>query len=90
LARLEAWERTVMNQKAEKNTYRFAYDEAASELRQILNSFERLHAKKEKIENLIEVLKPEVIVAPQLQEKSETQRKTHLPNCVVITRLTVV
>jgi len=80
-----------MNQKAEKKIYRFAYDEAASELRQILNSFERLSTQKEKIENLIHVLKPELDSTTQLQKKrSSTQNKAHLPNCVVITRLTVL
>lgn len=79
-----------MNQKAEKKIYRFAYDEAASELRQILNSFERLSTQKEKIENLIQVLKPELDSTTQLQKKPGAQNKAHLPNCVVITRLTVL
>ena len=79
-----------MNQKAKRDVYRFAYNEAASELRQILISYERLCAKKEKIENLIEVLKPEITASTQLQERPVGQRKTHLPDCIVITRLTVV
>ena len=79
-----------MNQNAKKDVYRFAYNEAASELRQILISYERLCAKKEKIENLIEVLKPEIATSTRLQGRAISQRKTHLPDCIVITRLTVV
>jgi hypothetical protein len=79
-----------MNQNAQKDIYRYAYNEAASELRQILISYERLCAKKEKIENLIEVLKPEIAAAPtEPQGRPVAQRKTHLPDCIVITRLTV-
>ena len=79
----------MINQNAQKQAYRFAYNEAASELEQILISFERLSAKKEKIENLIEVLKPEIAASTELQEESASRRKTHLPDCIVITRLTV-
>jgi hypothetical protein len=79
----------VLNQNAQKDIYRFAYNEAASELRQILISYERLCAKKEKIENLIEVLKPEIAASTELREGPVNQRKTHLPDCIVITRLTV-
>jgi hypothetical protein len=78
-----------MGPKDEKSVYQFAYDEAASELRQILKSFERLRAHKEKIENLIAVLQPEVAASTQLQGKPDAQSKTHLPNCVVVTRLTL-
>ena len=78
-----------MNEKRDKKVYRLANDEAASELRQILSSFKRLHAQKEKID-LSAALKPEVADVPQLQEALNSQRKTHLPNCIVITRLTVL
>jgi hypothetical protein len=81
---------TEMDQNVEKNVYRFAHEEAASELREILNSFERLYTYKEKIENLIAVLRPEVGDITELQQKPGTQPKTHLPDCVVVTRLTVL
>jgi hypothetical protein len=77
-----------MDQNVEKNVYRFAHDEAASELREILNSFERLCTYKEKIENLIAVLRPEVAGATELQQRPGTKPRTH-PDCVVVTHLTV-
>jgi hypothetical protein len=89
-ARLDAWRDLVMSQRAEKSVYRFAYDEAASELQHILSSFDRLQAQKQKIENLIEVLKPEVGDVAPCHARPNGQRKTHLPNCIVITRLTVL
>ena len=78
-----------MNEKRDKKVYRVANVEAASELRQILSSFQRLYAQKEKID-LAAVLKPEVADVTQLQERISSQRKTHLPNCIVVTRLTVL
>jgi hypothetical protein len=41
-----------------QETYRFALDEAASELRGILSQFEALKAKKEQIEKVVEALRP--------------------------------
>jgi hypothetical protein len=78
-----------MDQKKQK-VYRFANDQASSELRQILNSFEQLCAKNEKFENLIEAIKPSQTSETELHVKSTSQRKTHLPNCIVVTRLTVL
>jgi hypothetical protein len=41
-----------------QETYRFALDEAASELRGIVSQFEALKAKKEQIEKVVEALRP--------------------------------
>jgi len=41
-----------------QETYRFALDEAAAELRDIVTQFEALKAKKEQIEKIVEALRP--------------------------------
>jgi hypothetical protein len=41
-----------------QETYRFALDEAAAELRDIVTQFEALKAKKEQIERVVEALRP--------------------------------
>jgi hypothetical protein len=41
-----------------QDTYRFALDEAAAELRGIVAQFETLKAKKEQIEQVVEALRP--------------------------------
>ena len=77
-----------MSDEVHKDVYRFAYDEAASELRKILKAFEHLCAQKNRVEKLIEVLKPEV--CEQDEEAKQIKRTTHLPHCTVVTRLTVL
>jgi hypothetical protein len=86
-----------MNQNLNKEVYQFAYDEASCELRRILRSFEELFAQKNRVEKLLEVLKPELDATvnpdPELvnsDAKIPSQRKSHLPNCTVITRLTLL
>ena len=80
-----------MRENVHKDVYRFAYDEASTELRKILKSFEQLCAQKNRVEKLMEVLKPEI----GLQEEDESgdhhvKKTTHLPYCTVVTRLTVL
>jgi hypothetical protein len=41
-----------------QDTYRFAYEEASAELREILAQFDQLRARKAKMEQIVEVLKP--------------------------------
>ena len=41
-----------------QEVYRFAFDEANTELSQILGEFEQLRARKERIEKVVEALKP--------------------------------
>ena len=57
-----------MRENVHKDVYRFAYDEASTELRKILRSFEQLCAQKNRVEKLMEVLKPEI----GLQEEDES------------------
>ncbi len=49
-----------MRENVHKDVYRFAYDEASTELRKILRAFEQLCAQKNRVEKLMEVLKPEL------------------------------
>ena len=49
-----------MRENVHKDVYRFAYDEASTELRNILKAFEQLCAQKNRVEKLMEVLKPEI------------------------------
>jgi len=77
-----------MRENVHKDVYRFAYDEASSELRKILKSFEQLCAQKNRVEKLMEVLKPEIGMPSQ--DDKHVKRTTHLPYCTVVTRLTVL
>ena len=79
-----------MRENVHKDVYRFAYDEASTELRKILRSFEQLCAQKSRVEKLIEVLKPEVGLAETVEDDKHVKRTTHLPYCTVVTRLTVL
>jgi hypothetical protein len=57
-----------------QEVYRFAFEEANSELTEIVGEFEQLRARKERIEKVIEALKPFASVdslAPSNQQGSE-------------------
>jgi hypothetical protein len=41
-----------------KEVYRFAFDEANTELSQIVGEFEQLRQRKERVEKVVEALKP--------------------------------
>jgi hypothetical protein len=77
-----------MRENVHKDVYRFAYDEASSELRKILKAFEQLCAQKNRVEKLMEVLKPEMGLTEA--DEKHVKRTTHLPHCTVVTRLTVL
>jgi hypothetical protein len=79
-----------MKQNVHKDVYRFAYDEASTELRKILTSFEKLCAQKKKVEQLLAALEPELGLDVQVEDRPHSQRKTRLPYCTVVTRLTVL
>lgn len=79
-----------MQENVHKDVYRFAYDEASSELRKILRAFEQLCAQKNRVEKLMEVLKPEIGVTALAEDEKHVKRTTHLPYCTVVTRLTVL
>lgn len=78
-----------MKQNVHKDVYRFAYDEASSELRKILASFEQLCEQKRRVENLLQVLKPELATATE-PEEGMMEQKTRLPNFTLVTRVTVL
>lgn len=48
-----------------QDVYRVAYDQANAELTEILSKFEQLRARKDRIEKVVDVLKP--LVASELQ-----------------------
>jgi hypothetical protein len=79
-----------MRENVHKDVYRFAYDEASCELRKILRAFEQLCAQKNRVEKLMEVLKPEVGIDQEAVDQKHVKRTTHLPYCTVVTRLTVL
>ena len=53
-----------------QETYRFAYDEANAELREIVTQFEQLEARKEQIEQVVEALKALLAEAPLTETAS--------------------
>lgn len=57
-----------------QEVYRFAYDEANAELTQILGEFEQLRLRKDRIEKVVEALKPlagaDATAAPVAEPKS--------------------
>jgi hypothetical protein len=53
-----------------QETYRFAYDEANAELREIVTQFELLEARKEQIEHVVEALKALIAEAPLAETAS--------------------
>ncbi len=79
-----------MRENVHKDVYRFAYDEASTELRKILKAFEQLCAQKNRVEKLMEVLKPELGMQELANDDHHVKRTTHLPYCTVVTRLTVL
>jgi hypothetical protein len=50
-----------------QETYRFAYEEANSELREILGQFDQLQARKEQIEQVVEALKALLFEGPMAE-----------------------
>jgi hypothetical protein len=53
-----------------QEAYRFAYDEATAELTQILGEFEQLRIRKDRIEKVVEALKPLAVVDGPAERKS--------------------
>lgn len=58
-----------------EEVYRFAFDEANSELAQIVGEFEQLRMRKDRIEKVVEALKPlagnELQAAPAERKSSD-------------------
>lgn len=79
-----------MRENVRMDAYRFAYDEASSQLREISKAFEQLCAQKDRVEKLMEVLKPQVEVSEKVDQGKHVKKTTHRPYCTVVTRLTVL
>jgi hypothetical protein len=56
-----------------QETYRFAFDEASVELREIDSRFEQLRVRKERMEQIIDALRP-LMAGEQAQVETTTQR----------------
>lgn len=52
-----------------KEVYRFAFDEANAELAAIVGEFEQLRMRKERVEKVVEALKP--LAGADMQQMSE-------------------
>lgn len=55
-----------------KEAYRFAFDEANAELSQIVGEFEQLRMRKERVEKVVEALKPLAGIDVASGEKKES------------------
>ena len=62
-----------------KEVYRFAFDEANAELSQIVGEFEQLRLRKERVEKVVEALKPLAGVDAQSTggEKKDSQSPSY-------------
>jgi hypothetical protein len=65
--------------KMNKEVYRFAFDEANAELTQIVGEFEQLRQRKERVEKVVEALKPLAGVDAQAAsgEKKDSQSPSY-------------
>jgi len=79
-----------MRENVHKDVYRFAYDEASSELRKILKAFEQLCAQKDRVEKLVELVNRRMNKKETGDDGKHVKKTTHLPYCTVVTRLTVL
>ncbi|HWT65159.1 MAG TPA: hypothetical protein VN151_03525 [Terracidiphilus sp.] len=60
-----------------EEVYRFAFDEANAELTQIMNEFEQLRQRKDRIEKVVEALKP--LAAGEVQGAPAERRGSEAP-----------
>ncbi|HTB95951.1 MAG TPA: hypothetical protein VK716_03015 [Terracidiphilus sp.] len=54
-----------------QEVYRFAFDEANAELAQIIGEFEQLRQRKDRIEKVVEALKPLAVADAQAAAQQE-------------------
>ncbi len=78
-----------MNNDKPREAFQAAYDHAASELRMIRDEFERLAVRHDQVVRVMEVLKPEILLAEQ-EERATMLLTTRTAGVAVRTRLTVV
>jgi len=79
-----------MNENVHNDGYHFAYDEVSSELLNILKSFEQLCLQKNRVEKLMEVLKPMAGLPGEVNTVKGLKKASHQPHFMVVTRLTVL
>jgi len=78
-----------METNRSRNHYRTAYDEASTELRRILGEFERLSVQRERVEELMQALKP--AIGPDANGAWALRpMKTSRPGMTLLTRVVVV
>ncbi len=58
-----------------QDTYRFAYEEANSELREIASQYESLRARKERVEQVLNALRPLVTDAAMPEIRQEVKQE---------------
>jgi len=61
-----------------QEVYRFAFDEANSELSHIIGEFEQLRARKDRIEKVVEALKP--LAGIESQSASAERKSSDSPS----------
>ncbi len=61
-----------------KEVYRFAFDEANAELSQIVGEFEQLRQRKERVEKVVEALKP--LAGVELQAVNGEKKGSESPS----------
>lgn len=61
-----------------QEVYRFAYDEANAELTQILAEFEQLRQRKDRIEKVVEALKP--LAGAETQAAASERKNADAPS----------
>lgn len=69
-----------MKQEVHEDAYRAAFDFANSELREILENFDQLRARKESIEKLVAALRPIVEVEESTDTKLQAAVQDPVPN----------
>ena len=62
-----------------QDTYRFAYEEATAELREISGQFEQLLVRKERVEQVIEALRPLLGDVPTVEASVSLQASEAAP-----------
>jgi len=79
-----------MRHDLDMNVYRVAYDEAFSELREILREFEQLRVRKDRIEKVVKALQPEIGSQRQVTVTNHRPRTRHRAHTAVLTHSTFV
>ena len=59
-----------------QEAYKFAFDEANAELAQIMTEFEMLRVRKDKIEKVVEALKPLAMKDAPAGQNMQVERRT--------------